>query len=241
MSDKLSREEKIILVIYKIILVIYLAILFLGSFSLVYFFHILPGQLSVERKIAFMKKFEVKVQSDKELIKKNINIKKGKREYLLFKKYKYMEHYLYHHNKIAKQYLKQSAYFGYPNAEYRYALAINHLSSKSMVFNYYKTSSYWWGSNNHYTIKYRYKNLYAMTIAFVELAANQGYKPAMFPLAMLNLKGGFKIKYNGGFLGYIEFIANPFPINHKKAKKLLYALAEKGYKPAMYMVNKLYN
>ncbi|MHB1692611.1 MAG: hypothetical protein ACYCUW_01835 [bacterium] len=179
-----------------------------------------------------------------------VNIKESKKDYLLFKKYQYGSPYFYNHNKIVALYLKRSAYAGYPKAEYEYAIRLN---PRKAIYNYCGAVSYnrFGTPRKNYNcayISYLRSDLYVKAVVFIKLAAKQKYAPAMFQIAMLNLKGGLTIAHYSnsrplGVSGYDYYYdkINLFPCNPAKAKKMLYALAEKGYRPAKDMVNKLYN
>jgi TPR repeat protein len=154
--------------------------------------------------------------------------KQGKYDYMMFKKYMALS-YLYHHNEIALGYLKKGAYEGYYKAEYDYA---------KFVFGYKPFTIY--RSGMHYMPYSNLKN-YAEAIEFIKLSAKQGYKPALFQLAMLYRKGGYVAGERSSIRGLYFDRFTLHLRNQKKAKKILYLLASENYKPAIEEVNKLYN
>lgn len=170
---------------------------------------------------------------------KKHNIKLGKQEYLIYKKY-YMEKYIFHHNKKAFYYLKKAANNGYSKAEYQYA---KHLISPIYLF-------YPAYNNKFNVIVPSQVTEYAKSIALIKDSAKQGYKPAIFQMALLYLYGSYPIIYytivgkhnkrDSLSLSTYNLIRFHFK-NKEKAKKILYKLASEKYIPAMTMVNKLYH
>ena len=176
------------------------------------------------------------------------NTKNGKKNYILFKKYN-SNPYNYKNKKIALLYLKKSAYERYLKAEITYIKYLmlpidKYQSDKSKIYsvkwnNYYKLKPQNF-SPNYNTVYSKKLDEYGKAIAFTEIAAKQGYKPAIFQLALLYLQGAYTCLYhNNTNEGYGTIIMIKLT-NPKKAKIMLYKLADEGYKPAMKIVNNIY-
>ncbi len=208
----MNEEETYITVI--MIFVLFFIVCGLTYYGFIY----KPNLIKNSHKI--LKNEQSKIENK---IKINKNL--GKKNYNLFIKYK-NEEYTYRHNKKMLTYLKKSAYEGYKNAEYKYAKYILKSIKLKNIFR---------GKNNKY-IRNSQINEYGKALAFIKLSAKQNYTQALFQIAML-----YK---NGGVAGY-NYIAKyqlySKSKNKNKIKKLLYLLASKKYKPAMIIVNKLYN
>ncbi len=197
-----------------------------GLFYTGYYFTVIrPKEERLAHKIAWRKKIRFEIAELKKEVK--YNVKQGKQNYALFEKYR-SNLYLYHHNKIAISYLKKAAYAGYPKAEYEYVKYSVWLKPLKI---YSKNKNY---------ILYSQVPLYGKSIGFMELAAKQGYKPAIFQIALLYLYGAYSVVHYTYHKGYYDEITLSFK-NKKKAKKMLYKLASLKYKPAMKMVDRLYN
>jgi hypothetical protein len=192
-----------------------------------YFVAIRPKEERLAHKIAWRKKILSEITNIKKEVK--YNAKQGKQNFALFKKYR-SNLYLYHHNKIAMLYLKKSAYDGYAKAEYDYVKYSAWPGSPKMKI---------YSRNKNY-ILYSQTSLYAKDIGFMQLASKQNYKSAMFQIALLYLYGAYPVVHYSLRDGYYDDITLSFK-NKKKAKKMLYKLAYMKYKPAMKMVNRLYN
>ena len=227
----MKKQIKILLIITVIILIttgIYVAYLFTYTY---------PHERYNVFKISIIKEMQNKIIATKNKIKNNAKL--GKQEYLAYKKYRVAK-YLYHHNQKKLYYLKKSAYNGYPKAEYKYT---KYLISPIYLFH----PTY---NDKFNIIKRSQVEEYAKSIALMENSSKQGYKPAMFQMALLYLYGSYPLIYytkigkhhNGGMLssGYYNIIRFSFK-NKKKAKKILYKLASEKYVPAMIMVNDIYN
>ena len=218
----LSIKDIKIFLFTLLTLVVGLAIIVGVVLGLYYLITIRPVEERLAHKIAWRKKILSEIAATKKRIK--YNEKQGRQNYMLFKKY-HSELYLYHHNKIATSYLKKAAYDGYPKAEYKYVVLI---WAKSI---YSKNKNY---------ILYSQISRYAKSIALMQSAAKQNYKQAIFQIALLCLYGANPVVHYKKSEGFYDKITLSFK-NKKKAKKILYELAGNRYKPAMKMVNKLFN
>ena len=176
------------------------------------------------------------------------NTKNGKKNYDLFKKYN-SNPYNYKTKGLIMLYLKKSAYDRYLPAEIIY---IKYLMSSIDKYQPDKSKIYSVKWNNYYNLKpknfspnydtvYSQKlNRYGEAIAFTEIIAKQGYKPAIFQLALLYLYGAYPCLYHdntneGPGTTIILKFKKP-----KKAKIMLYNLANVGYKPAIKIVSDIY-
>ena len=216
-------------------------ILIIAGIGIGYIFTLYTYTYPHEKYITFktntIKEMRDTIISTKNKIKNNKKL--GKTEYLTYKKY-HNKKYLYHHNKIAISYLKKAAYNGYPKAEYEYS---KHLITPIYLFH----PEY---NDKFNIITPSQVSKYAKSIALIENSAKQGYKPAMFQIALLHLYGSYPVKYYT-VIGKYNKHKTPNTLrynlirfhfkNKKEAKKIFYKLASEKYIPAMIIVNNLYN
>ncbi len=116
---------------------------------------------------------------------------------------------------------------GSSQAEIAYVKYLSNSQHISQIYTVNKNNSY--GINSGRIFRY------AIMIGFIEAAAKQGYKPFEMQLALLYLHGAHTIHYESGVNVRLHIQ------NKQKGKKILYDLADAKYKPAMIMINKLYN
>lgn len=218
---------------------IVLAIIFIIGFVVVIIGYILyqyPKYIRKQEK----EKIEKLVMSYLVNTKKEIknNPKQGKKYYELFLKY-HSKLYLYNHNKIALSYLKKAAYDGYLKAEIDY---VKYLSVSQHILKIYDRNKY-----GCYSIDHGRAVKYIKMIVFTKAAAKQGYKPFELQVALLYIYGSNPIYYR--YQNSIAKSTTPYSgstvrlylQNRQKGKKMLYNLADEKYKPAMTMVNNIYN
>lgn len=224
MDDDFNNNQEEINLINIILIVIIFAIASILGYICVYFLFQYPKQQVKQKKENIKKQVLSKIIYTKKIIQNNP--KQGKKYYILFKTY-HSKLYLYNHNKIALSYLRKAAYDKYLQAEIAY---VKYLSVSQHISKIYSINKY-----NSYGIKSGKIFEYATMIAFIETAAKQGYKPFKIQLALLYLYGAHTIHYESGVNIRLHLQ------NKQKGKKMLYDLAVAKYKPAMIMINKLYN